>query len=220
MNANNSEKQVSEYVEYLPSIYQDNQFLGHFLLAFEQILTGLSGSDTQGLEQYIDKIHTYFYPGYPSHENKINPAETAPKEFLPWLAGWVALSLRDDWKEETKRRFISQIVPLYRLRGTKAGLIQILKLYTQEEVNIYEFDDPPHYFQVELSLSDRTDLARTEAIARAIIDREKPAHTFYSLQLLFPSMRIINNYEFKSDKPEESKGLRLGYNSLLGTSSS
>ncbi|KST68627.1 phage tail protein I [Mastigocoleus testarum] len=219
MNANTSEQQVSEYVKYLPSIYQDNQFLGRFLLAFEQILTGLPGSDTYGLEQYIDKIHTYFYPGYPSKENKINPEETAPKEFLPWLASWVALSLRDDWEEETKRRFISQIVPLYRLRGTKAGLTQILKLYTQEEVNIYEFDDPPHYFQVELSLSDRSDLARTEAIARAIIDQEKPAHTFYSLQLLFPSMQIINNYEFQPDKPEESKGLRLGYNSLLGTSS-
>lgn len=220
MSANTSEQQVSEYVKYLPSIYQDNQFLGRFLLAFEQILTGIPGSDTQGLEQYIDKIHTYFYPGYPSKENTIDSEETAPKEFLPWLATWVALSLRDDWKEETKRRFISQIVPLYRMRGTKAGLTQILKLYTQEEVNIYEFDDPPHYFQVELSLSDRSDLARTEAIARAIIDQEKPAHTFYSLQLLFPSMRIINNYEFKPEKPVESKGLRLGYNTLLGTSSS
>ena len=221
MKANTSEQKVSRYIKYLPSIYQDNKFLEGFLLAFEQILTGVSdsnevpGSDTQGLEEYIDNIHTYFHPGYPSKNNQIDRKETAPTEFLPWLATWVALSLRDDWKEETKRRFISQIVPLYRMRGTKAGLTQILQLYTQEKVNIYEFDDPPHYFQVELSLSDRSDLARTEAIARAIIDREKPAHTFYSLQLLFPTMRIINNPE--PDNPEGLEPLLLGRNTLLGT---
>ena len=79
MNANTSEQQVSEYVKYLPSIYQDNQFLGRFLLAFEQILTGLPDSDTHGLEHYIDKIHTYFYPGYPSHENKINQVKLLTK---------------------------------------------------------------------------------------------------------------------------------------------
>ncbi|XZF66229.1 MAG: phage tail protein [Gloeotrichia echinulata DVL01] len=45
----------------------------------------------------IDDIHLYF-----------NPQDT-PEEFLPWLAGWVSLSLRDDWAVEVKRQFIQQI---------------------------------------------------------------------------------------------------------------
>ena len=221
VTAKSSEK-VSSYLEYLPAMFQSDATLGRFLLAFEQILSGLPpealADDTNnpyasqlGLEQYLDRIHTYFNPGNPTAKEKPNPEEIAPAEFLPWLASWVALSLRDDWDEDTKRRFISQIVPLYRWRGTKKGLKTLLQLYTQEDVEIYEFDEPIHYFQVEMSLSNRQDLQRKEAIARAIIDQEKPAHTFYSLQLLFPTMQINNTPE------SGEEGILLGGNTILGT---
>lgn len=148
-----------------------------------------------GLEQYIDRIHTYFNPG------TAKGADTAPSDFLPWLAGWVALSLRDDWTDETKRQFISEIVPLYRQRGTKAGLEKILGLYLKslgfnDKVQVFEFDNPAHYFQVQLTLPDTDpDLYWRQArIARAIIDQEKPAHTYYALKILVPTMRLTGQF--------------------------
>lgn len=182
---------ISNYPDYLPAILQEDPFLGQFLLAFEVILSGLSEqSETfEGFEKVLANIHTKFSPA------------TATKDFLPWLAGWVALSLRDDWEEQVKRDFIQQIIPLYQKRGTKEALIMMLKIYlqrqvttsTREYVEIFEFAHIPHYFQVQL-LVDTQDLDeynRKEAIARAIIEQEKPAHTIYSLRILMPTMRLF-----------------------------
>jgi phage tail-like protein len=217
----------SDYVQYLPAALQADPFLGQFLLAFEQILTGLPpkllSADTTkappGLEKLIDQIHTYFDP------------TLTPVEFLPWLANWVALSLREDWSENVKRNFIRQIVPLYRLRGTKDGLTAMLRLYLEnerEKVDIYEFDPPAHYFQVELELAsqDLDAYRRKEKIARAIIDREKPAHTFYALQIRMPTMRLISaELAEKEGANPLTTMLRIGNhdghnnNTILGTSS-
>jgi len=206
-------RRVSNYVTYLPALFQqESNFIGQFLLAFERILTGLHPLDADdpiplqlGLEEILDRIQTYFIPGPGMGET-----QRTAKDFLPWLAGWVALSLRDDWEEEEKRRFISRIVPLYQFRGTLRGLKELLETYTGEAATIYECDHPPHYFQVEMTLSEPTPerLRRKEKIARAIIDQEKPAHTFYALRVLIPTMQIRNN--------DPQRGILVGHNTLLG----
>lgn len=226
-------QEVSSYLQYLPVVLQSDDFLGRFLLAFEKILSGLESSNSQpntidsnssnslGLEEIIDKVHLYF-----------DPSKT-PDEFLPWLASWVAVSLRQDWSLTAKREFISKIVPLYRLRGTKAGLEQMLKIFLgnqNEEVRIYEFDSLAHYFQVELILAsqDLKEYRRKEKIARAIIDQEKPAHTFYALHIQMPTMRIVSKElaEKENLTPSESYMLRIGNlsthnnNTILGNKSS
>jgi phage tail-like protein len=202
-------KQVSTYLQYLPAIMQENAdeqgvaFLGRWLLAFEQILSGLGDPAAPGLEEIIDRIYRYFDPGPGRAE-----AERAPSDFLPWLAGWVALTLREDWSEAEKRRIISEIVPVYRQRGTKAGLTTVLQAYIGSVgAEIEEFNEalqlgvtstvgintvigggPPHYFLVKIILPglDDLDFSRKEQIARAIIEQEKPAHTYYDLHLQFP----------------------------------
>jgi len=206
---------VSGYLAHLPALFHEDPFVGRFLLAFERIISGLRPPDPHdplgdqpGLEEIIDRIHTYFAPG-PGADSDAR----APDEFLPWLASWVALSLREDWAPEEQRRFVSRIVSLYRKRGTKAGLEDILETYTGEEAIIYELDQPVHYFQVEMTLreQDAATLRRKEKIARAIIDQEKPAHSFYALRILVPTMQIIND--------RTRGGIILGQNSLLGTTS-
>ncbi len=198
---------TSSYLEHLPAIFDDGAdqrgvtFVGRFLLAFEQMLTGL-GEDLNrpGLEEILDGmrhpvtgelliagVHRYFDPGPNSPVT-----HRAPAEFLPWLAGCVALSLRDDWTEDEQRRFISRIVSLYRLRGTKAGLEQMLETYTGLGATINEDDARPHYFRVELMLNVREPEVqrRKERIARAIINQEKPAHTYFTLVTRVPTMQI------------------------------
>lgn len=198
-------ERLSSYLEYLPAYLETDPFLGRFLLAFENILSGFPEQETDftpqivskntaspwGLETLIDQIHTYFDP------------QQTPGEFLPWLAGWVALSLRDDWDEKTKRQFISQMVPLYQIRGTVPGLKKMLAIYLesfgltypQRTISIFEFDDKPHYFQVQLALPsnqviDPERYWREFRISKGIIDQEKPAHTYYALRILTLTMQI------------------------------
>lgn len=209
---------MSSYLQYLPAVLQQGDFLGRFLLAFEEILSGgvdLSKLDTQGLspeetalleqekqllglEQILDRIHTFFDPA------------KAPDDFLPWLAQWVATSLHEDWTVETKRRFISRIVPLYQMRGTRAGIQAVLDL-SEEAAQVVDFSDgldealekaaftdkpkPPHLFGVVVTVTepDPDELVRKVRRVRAIIEREKPAHTAYALRVFYPRIRINNN---------------------------
>ncbi len=197
-------QQPSSYLDYLPAIFRQDPFLGRFLLAFETMLSG-TGSDAPGLETTIDGIAEYFDP------------ENTVRDFLPWLAGWVSLTLRADWDEDTKRDFIGEIVPLYRLRGTREGLRRMLWQYTKEPVEVYDpLERPDFFFEVKITLvtKDPAVLRAKADIARAIIDQEKPAHTFYALQVAVPSMRLVSeeqHKEFGWDK------LFLGKNTTLGT---
>ena len=211
---NNNPDRISSYLQYLPYLQQSDEFLGHFLLAIERILSGFTLKDSDdifpnqlGLEEYIESIHTYFNPGLSREETG-----TTPADFLPWLASWVAASLQEEWDEDFKRKFISNIVPLYRLRGTKAGMKKLLEIYTGEEVKIYEFDQPAHYFQVEMTLSETAEnLRRKQQIAKTILDLQKPAHTFYSFQVLVPTMQIRNK--------DLQNGIIVGRTTILGTTS-
>lgn len=222
------QQRPSQYLDYLPALFQEDPFIGQFLLAFERMFSGLPGTadippeaaggqpPPDGFDAVLDRMGSYVTPLAGANQPPPLAHRQTPVEFLPWLAQWVALSLRDDWSEETKRSFISRMVPLYRKRGTKAGMTELLSLYTQEEVEIYEPPEPAHYFQVEMTLSepDPQLLRVKERIARMIIDQEKPAHTFYALRVRVPTMRIVNQ------PGVGQSGLILGVNTLLGTDSS
>ena len=232
---------VSRYLDYLPAIYQQDakpgqpSFLGPFLLAFEQVLTGRGDPAAPGIEEILDGIsdaqgkvaragiQRYFDPG-----PKLPDAERAPAEFLPWLAGWVALTLRGDMDEERRRDFIARAVSLYRLRGTRAGLEQFVGVYTQQKVTIAELTSSfqigvhsrigvntildggaPHFFRVLIELPlptpEKPGQNQTTVVAvKAIIDQEKPAHTSYKLDLQLPRLQI-------------GVSSKVGVNTILGT---
>lgn len=236
-------EEVSGYLAYLPAVFSGDgsvtseggagdaaagNFLGRFLLAFEQVLTGRGDPEEPGLEEILEGVvdaqgtvrlagvQRFFDPGPRKADT-----ERTRDDFLPWLAGWLALNLREDWPPEMQREFVSRIVPLYRLRGTKTGLIELLKIHTGMGVTIYEFHEPlrvgrrpgpgeatpagstvgvdtviggalPHYFLVKL-VQNKVDpalLDRNTTVARAIIDQEKPAHTYYDLRIETPTMQI------------------------------
>jgi phage tail-like protein len=186
-----NDKQVSTYLDYLPAIFREDAFLGRFLLAFEAILGGL--------EKQLDRIDHYFAP------------KETPAEFLEWLSGWVALSLRADLKDEQRRDFIAKAVPLYRLRGTKQGLERLIQIYTALPPVIHELNTPfqigvhstigadttldggaPHFFKVTIRLGDPNpdERKRMTEVTTAIIDLEKPAHTQYVLEVETPILQI------------------------------
>ena len=200
----------SSYLPDLPGIYQQDAFLGQFLKIFEKILSGIEdgviirGNQVKGIEQIIDRIYQFFDP------------ELTPSEFLKWLAGWMALILRDDWEEVKKRRLMSRIMSLYRIRGTKVGLEEYLRIYVGAEgakISIIEQlfplqlgvnstvgvdtlvgGSPPHYFIVKIEMERGEKLSEMLQVKRVavadIVNLEKPAHTFYSLKILIPTLQI------------------------------
>ncbi len=200
---------TSRYLNYLPAPLRQEAFLGNFLLAFEGLLTGLAAHKApEGIEQKLERIHTWFDP---VGEDPVGGAQ-APDEFLPWLAGWVAVSLREEWTPEFKRQFIRRAVSLHRKRGTLAGLKELLELCLGNvPVHISEGGTlPPHFFRVSFSVSDRNPalLARLEHLVRTLIDQHKPAHTVYGLEIKFPTMRLTR---------VPGQQLTIGTNTILGT---
>jgi phage tail-like protein len=155
----------SRYLQYLPGMYQEDEFLDHFLMIFEDTLSPV--------EQVLRYIHLCFDP------------TMAPEEFLPWLAAWVDLVLDENWPIEKRRRLIRSGVELYRWRGTRRGLAEYLKIYTDVEPEIVEHfdqeDGGPHHFTVTMRVSDPD--AINERLVRQLINGEKPAHTTYELRI-------------------------------------
>jgi phage tail-like protein len=188
------------YLEYLPSLYEQDDFMGRFLMLFE--------SFWRPIEQQIDEIHNYF------------DADMTPARFLPWLASWFDLLLDDNWNESQQRELLNIVIWLYRRRGTRVALQRYLEIFTQEPVEILEkraknmslgpssrlgvgvalgTSNQPHTFTVKLKLrpipppaeldeeEGAREVARLEKQRLALIHRmimaEKPAHTSYRLEI-------------------------------------
>lgn len=190
-------KAASGYLQNLPAIFSEDPFLGRFLLAFEQVLTGLPGLvgreavPSLGLEEIIAAIARLFNPK--ASWDDILPNKEKQGEFLQWLAGWVALGLRADWTEAQQRDFLANIVPLYRKRGTKENLVELLRIYTglSPVITGAAETDVPHFFHVSVTMPpDPATLQRQHQIATALIDLQKPAHTDYDLEILHDTIQI------------------------------
>jgi phage tail-like protein len=186
----------SSLLRDLPAIYQDDPFLGQFLLAFEKVLLGRQDEVAyahRGFEETIDRLADFVDP------------QGAPDEFLPWLSTWTAFALRADLDVPRQRSFLANIVQLYRWRGTRKNLEALLKIFTTSTPTIVEPKDKPLHFTVTIGLPRREPavVQRQIGIAHALIVMEKPAHASYELRADFPSMQV---------------GLsRVGIDTLLGT---
>ena len=178
---NDGEERYSNYLQYLPAFYREDDFTGRFLNIFEDVLTPIEG--------IVDNLAFYFDPG------------TTPQAFIPWLASWVGLVLDERWPEAKRRELIKSISELYRWRGTKRGLSEYLRIYTgtvpqiiehtpaiqpETDINPGTMDtrrvkDHEHCFTVILEVPDVSTIDAD--IIRSIIESEKPAHTTYILQI-------------------------------------
>ncbi|MEW6231987.1 MAG: phage tail protein [Chloroflexota bacterium] len=169
----------SNYLKYLPALYAEDDFLGRFLMIFEEIFIPL--------ERLLDNIHYYFDP------------VMAPEEFLAWLASWVNLVLDENWPVERRRRLIHSAAELFRWRGTKRGLEEYLQVYTGMRPAIVEHvsaeawkgrgtlpagfaTGPDHSFTVILPVANLGQINAT--VVKSIIELEKPAHTTYTLKIV------------------------------------
>jgi phage tail-like protein len=213
------------WIEQLPPILRESDpadptFLEALLAGLEAVLDGAGDPSDPGLEELLDGIDgpdqvalagiERFFSPRPPAATAFPERHQAPADFLTWLAGWVALALRADATEAQQRALIANAVPLYQLRGTKAGLERLLALYdvgavVEEDLDALEIGvhstigvdthlggGAPHFFRVRASLplTDPQTLATMRRRLTAIVDAEKPAHTFYTLVIETPTMQI------------------------------
>ena len=62
----------------------------------------------------------------------------APNDFVAVLADWVAFPLDGNWSEEQTRRLVATAVELYRWRGTRRGLVELVKAYATVEPEVFD----------------------------------------------------------------------------------
>ena len=151
----------SSWLQYLPSIYSDDEFLGRFLLIFESLLAPVIWT--------VDSLDLYFSP------------ETAPPEWLRWIGSWFDILIVPDLPEERQREIVRQIGWLFLRRGTKAGLERLLELYFGVIPEIIE--DAPCHFIVRLPLSQSPHPLSAD-LADRLIDSQRPAFASYRLEVV------------------------------------
>jgi phage tail-like protein len=107
-----------EYLQYLPEIYEDDEFMGRFLMLFE--------SFWKPVTQQINQMDCYFDP------------DLTPSVFIPWLASWVGLPVDPSLPDDRVRSLLKFAMMFYQQRGTAHALKTYLEIYTNGKVSVVE----------------------------------------------------------------------------------
>lgn len=151
----------SRYLRYLPSIFQENEFLGRYLRIFETIW--------EPMEWRQNHINLYF------------DSRTCPLSFLPWLAGWLDMTINPYWPEARIRRLIAEAADLYRWRGTAYGLKRLIEVVTGLTPAITEEPSQPFVFRISLTIPPGSDV--DARLIDDLVRAHKPAHAGYILDV-------------------------------------
>ncbi|MBE9215053.1 phage tail protein [Plectonema cf. radiosum LEGE 06105] len=181
----------SLYMEFLPLLYREVDFIGRFMNIFEQTYQPVVDSFNV-MWANIDSL-------------------TAPQTLLPFLAYWVGWEFDSVQEIPQQRRLIRRAIELYRWRGTRKGLRLYLHLYTglsldedipNEDDKHISITEPlgnsftlnqaelgnavlgggqAYHFVVKLRQQEANTIH--EGLIRRIIEQEKPAFCTYDLYI-------------------------------------
>lgn len=153
----------SKWLEYLPAIYSEDEFMGRYLLIFESLMAPLIWT--------VDHFDLYLSP------------QLAPPDWLEWMSSWFDVLLLPELPIERQRALVEQLGYLFLRRGTRLGLERLLELYFGVRPQILEPRNQACHFIVRLPLSQSNSPLGREVAAR-LIDSQKPAFASYSLEIL------------------------------------
>lgn len=101
------------FINYLPQIYRGgvdkNTFLARYLSIFQSIYVDF--------EDEIDNIPVIF-----------DPEKTDPV-FLEWLTQWFSVENSYIWGEEKLRKLLKRVISIYKKKGTKKALSDMIETY-------------------------------------------------------------------------------------------
>ena len=152
---------LSQYLQHLPSLFHDNEFLGRFLLVFEAIW--------EPLERRQDHLPMYFDP------------RTCPPSLLPWVASVLGFRLPSTWPESRRRRILAEAMELSHWRGTTYGLARVIEVCTGLSPVISDESCPPFVFRITISIPPSSGIPRE--LVEHLVRLHKPAHAGYILEV-------------------------------------
>jgi phage tail-like protein len=182
----------SAYMDFLPVLYREVDFIGRFMKIFEQ-----------AFQPIIDSFEVMWA--------NLDPL-TAPELLLPFLSHWVGWDLDPILDLKQQRRLMRRAIELYTWRGTRRGLRLYLHLYTglpldedilDENAKHISITEPigesfvvgeavigeailgggrAFHFAVQLRPDSTHQIE--EALVRKIIEQEKPAFCSYELLII------------------------------------
>jgi phage tail-like protein len=100
----------------------DEDPLRRFMFIFQHLMTTL----TEKIDRIVDLT---------------DPLLCEPK-FLPWLASWVGFELDESLPVHQQRELVRRAIRLYRTRGTRAGVEEMVRVLTSAPVRIRERQKP------------------------------------------------------------------------------
>ncbi len=113
---------ATNWLQYLPSVYEKNRDSAAFL------------------DQYLSIFQSVYDDFNQKFENSTALLEPAVTEmdFLQFMAGWLDIVNTNIWSEDKLRRLVKMAPSLFRKRGTRQGLMEVIELFTGEPPLIVE----------------------------------------------------------------------------------
>ena len=155
------------WLQYLPEIYQadpaGSSFTERFLGIFQSLYSDL--------DEDIRQVARCFDP------------DVVGGEYLEWLAGWLDVEDGYLWPEEKLRTLVRRGMELYRIRGSRRYVVEMVKLYTGQEPWVVE------YSQVEPFLTDT---------GRSALLRELYGQSPYMVTLILDGSALESSDAYKA----------------------
>ena len=152
----------SLYLDFLPVLFREVDFIGRFLKIFEQAF--------EPAVQTMDALWAYLDP------------MTAPEALLPFLAHWVAWPVDSRWTVARQRYLIRSAIELYRWRGTRKGLRLYIHLYTDLPLDDQIIRERDKHICIEEILGQGFVLGKTHLGQDAMIGGGRPYHFIVRLR--------------------------------------
>lgn len=141
------------YLRYLPAVYQEDEksrdFLERSLSLFETYLWEL--------EKRIEGVSRYF------------DTEATPNEFLNWLSTWLGIPVDENWSLKKRRELLKRAPELFKKRGTREGLKEIIEIYLEEPEFVKSLKT-----LIDKSLNEGTSEESLEGLKHICKDADKP----------------------------------------------
>jgi len=160
----------------LPSLLQDDEFCVGLTSALDEVIAPVFAT--------LDCWDSYLDP------------HLAPDDFVDWVASWVGVDIDETWPLDRRRQLVEDVVALYRIRGTVAGLAAHLHLYTAATPEILENGgcrwsqeaDSPLPGTADAVMAVRLRVPDPALINRSTVDRivaaSRPAHLAYTVEII------------------------------------
>ncbi|MFH1464434.1 MAG: phage tail protein [Pseudomonadota bacterium] len=146
---------------------QSAEAFRRFLFIFQHLMTTV-----------VDKVE-----GLPSLTDPIN---TDPR-FLPWIASWVNFEFDAALSVHEQRELVRRAIRLYRMRGTRVGVEEMISVLTAAPVTVIECAKPAPAVLGGCTLSGGPNLPerylRVEPPAYFLYPRSRPATRYFVLEL-------------------------------------